>query len=190
ALIGQSGHGKSTLTASLAQHGLSLLSDDALIVTPPPKATVKAVYPGLRLMPDSLQALYPDTVTTTPMAEYSPKRRLPVDATGDPGAHPLRLMIFLDPPNAEEKIALRPMSQAEACMGLIANSFALDPTDRPRAARRLAQASALAAAVPAFALSYPRRYECLPAVTETILQTLDTVSTAQPREAATMATDP
>ena len=180
--IGQSGFGKSTLTAYLTQQGFWLLSDDSLVFGSVAGLSAQSTYPSLRLMPDSLQSLYPNKVATTPVAEYSPKKRLPVGAYATYDAHPLKLMIFLEPATSGDKIELRPISPAQACMALIANSFALDPTDRTRAAKRLAQASSFASAVPGFALSYPRRYECLPAVLETILKTLDTVTTTQPDE--------
>jgi hypothetical protein len=49
-------------------------------------------------------------------------------------------------------------------MGVIANSFSLDPTGRDRAGQKLAAASAFAATVPAFEIAYPRDYSILPDV--------------------------
>ena len=56
------------------------------------------------------------------------------------------------------------MAPAETCMGVIANSFSLDPTGRDQAGQKLAAASAFAATVPAFEIAYPRDYSILPDV--------------------------
>jgi len=53
AIVAPSGHGKSTLSASLHGAGRTLLGDDALIVdTGQTRPTIRAVYPSLRLLPD------------------------------------------------------------------------------------------------------------------------------------------
>lgn len=171
AIMAPTGHGKSTLSASLQSAGHTLLGDDALIVganTPP---TVRAVYPSLRLLPDSVEHLFGDTAQTRTMAHYSAKRHVSVE--GSDATVPLGMLIFLDPPAPD--IALRRLSVAEACMSLIANSFALDPTDKTWATANMRRASALANTVPAYALSYPRDYAALPDVHAAITETLSTI---------------
>lgn len=157
AFLGPSGRGKSTLTASLERQGAVLLGDDALIVAP--DHSVRAVYPSLRLLPDSLAHLFPAGPPTRDVAHYSAKQSLPV---AEGGSAPLTALFFLGEPG--DAISLRRMSIAEICIGLISNSFALDPTDPADAKRKLAMASTLAAALPAWELSYPRDYARLPEV--------------------------
>lgn len=173
AILGQSGRGKSTLVGSLQRPDNPILSDDALILGREDVAvSVRAVYPGLRLMPDSIAALFSGPIETDPVAYYTEKQRVRVAAATDSGRHPLAMLILLDPPGDATAVTLRRMRPMETCMELIANSFALDPTDRQRAAADLVRASAVAARVPAFALSYPRDYSRLAEVRSAILDQL------------------
>ena len=171
--LGDSGMGKSTIVASLFQAGASLLNDDTLVVGQDACGfSGQAIYHGLRLLPDSLASLFPMQTETRQMAHYSPKQRLNVAMPDDQdtGAQPLGAMFFLAPATDELTISLRLMSAAETCMGIITNSFSLDPTDTLLACKKLQQASTLANAVPAFELSYPRNYAVLPQVHTRIRQ--------------------
>jgi hypothetical protein len=163
--LGDSGMGKSTLVASLYQAGAVLLNDDILVVTDEPNGFYgRAIYHGLRLLPDSLASLFPQQTKTRPMAHYSSKQRLGVAVATEQDRRPRAMgaMFFLAP--ASDAIGLRRMTAAEACMGLITNSFSLDPTDTALARRKLQQAAALANGIPAFEFSYPRDYTLLPQV--------------------------
>ncbi len=172
AISANTGRGKSTLTASLHAAGNPILGDDALIVTADDSGYhVRAVYPSLRLLPDSVAHLFGDAAETRTMAHYSAKRHVTVE--GSDATVPLGMLIFLAPPAPD--ISLRRLSVAEACMSLISNSFALDPTDKVWATANMRRASALAAAVPAFSLSYPRDYAALPDVHTAILETLSMI---------------
>ena len=169
--LGDSGMGKSTLVASLYQAGAPLLNDDTLVVSQDAAGfSGQAIYHGLRLLPDSLASLFPGATETRQMAHYSPKQRLNVAVPNsqDTAAQPIGAMFFLAPATDQQTITLRPMSAAETCMGLISNSFSLDPTDLLLARKKLQQASALANGVAAFELSYPRDYTALPQVHATI----------------------
>ena len=62
AFLGPSGSGKSTLAAALARGGCALVTDDCLVVDLERRpAHVIPTYAGLRLWPDALRALFPDT---------------------------------------------------------------------------------------------------------------------------------
>ena len=119
-----------------------------------------SVYPSLRVLPDTLARLIPAGPDVRAVASYSNKVRIPVPLHQSemPSPVPLTRILFLAPPLSDDRITLRPMRPAEACMALIENSFALDPTDRERARTKLQVAAALADSVPAFELSYPREY--------------------------------
>jgi hypothetical protein len=160
AFPGPSGRGKSTLAASLQRAGATLLGDDALIVASDAGIhTVRAVYPSLRLLPDSLAHLFPEPPPTSDVAHYSDKRSVKVAASG---SAPLAALCFLG--GHSESIVLRRMSTAETCVGLIANSFSLNPPDPADARRKLATASVLASDLPAWEISYPRDFARLPDV--------------------------
>ena len=75
-LLGKSGSGKSTLAASFDASGWPLLGDDAVIVSRlNDRHGAAAVYPSLRLFPDSIEELYPAAAPTAAMADYSPKMK-------------------------------------------------------------------------------------------------------------------
>ncbi|MBW7922859.1 MAG: hypothetical protein H3C51_12275 [Rubellimicrobium sp.] len=166
AVTADTGGGKSTLTASLHATGHPILGDDALIVEDMPPR-VRAVYPSLRLNPDSAETFFPG-VEGRPMADWSPKRHLPLGPVAD--AAPLAALFVLGEAGA---VTCRRLSPAEAVMAIIANSFAQDPGDRPRAQARMAGAVALAGAVPVWELCYPRDYAALPEVHATIRRLIE-----------------
>ena len=167
-LLGASGSGKSTLVTSFHQSGWTLMGDDAVVLSIAEEVpTARAVYPSLRLFPDSMEALFTTPVASRAMAHYSDKQRLDVAIERkDSGSAAVSAIVVL---GSDGPVTVRPLSRAEACMAMVENSFALDPTDRGRARQRLERASQLAHAVPAFVIDYPRDYARLPAVREAIL---------------------
>lgn len=171
-IVGASGRGKSSMVTSFDQAGFPLLGDDALVVSMAQGvACAKAVYPSLRLFPDSINALLEGIVGTSEVAHYTAKRRVDIAVPADSAIEPkpILAMFMLLEPSSEDKIRLDRLTEAEACMSLIESSFALDPSDTFRAAQRLEMASALARQVPAFVISYPRNYARLPLVRKAIL---------------------
>lgn len=171
-IVGPSGRGKSSLVTSFNQAGFPLLGDDALVVSMVDGvACATAIYPSLRLFPDSIKALFNGSVGTTEVAHYTVKQRVNIPVAADPPTQPkpILAMFMLLEPSADDEILLDRLSVANSCMALVESSFALDPSDVVRAAQRLELASALARQVPAFAISYPRTYARLPAVREAIM---------------------
>lgn len=167
--IGPSGHGKSTLSASLSQSGQTLISDDAMILRPEGQGyRAERLYPSLRLFPDSLDRLFPDITETGAVADYTDKRRVPF-ASG-PEHAPLRALFRLADPGTD--VGAKRLSPAAACMAIIENAFALDPEDTAETRRRLERAAEVARIVPVFDLAYPRDYDCLPQVHAVILDVI------------------
>jgi len=177
-ILGHSGQGKSTLAASFAQAGFALLGDDATVVSRRgDRCFVRAVYPSLRLLPDSIGALYSEAPDTGSVAHYTPKRRvrLPQMRKGEAA---LAAIFVIESPSRDSAIVTEPLSIAQSCLALITNSFALDPSDLELAREKMEEASACAREVPAFALSYPRDFQRLPDVRAAILDRLDQVGAA------------
>lgn len=169
-LLGRSGGGKSTLVTSFKQRGWTLMGDDAIILSSGDGMPLaRAVYPSLRLLPDSIDALFAGPIISHDMAHFHSKRRIDVTGQLEVGPTPVKAMFVLA---SDEPIAVRRLSTAQACMAIVENSFALDPTDREKARSRLERASELARQIPAFALSYPRDYARLPEVRAAILNEL------------------
>ncbi len=171
-VLGHSGRGKSTLTASFDRSGNSLLGDDAMILSiAERKPTVCAVYPSLRLFPDSIDALMAGESTAGPVSHYSTKQRIdvPLNCNAATAQLPVAAMFMLAPSFSDQQISIRPLTLAACCMMLVESSFSLDPSDVEQARRRLADASAVARAVPAFEIAYPRDYARLADVRQAIL---------------------
>lgn len=175
--LGTTGAGKSTLTASFALAGHALLGDDSQALRlDGEQPQVRAVAPGLRLLPDALAALYPDASALSPLAHYSPKQRLGgVAAPAD--WVPVAAICVLEPARDDAPVASARLEPAASAIAILANSFALDPADKPRAAHRLALASRLAERVPVHALRCPRRFDRLPEARGAVMSLL-----AQPQE--------
>ena len=160
-LVGASGRGKSTLTTSFYLAGNAMLGDDAIVIDRVDgRPAARAVYPSLRLMPDSIIALVPDRFETRQVADYTRKLRVsvPVDISATSQPLPVVALFVIGPLQADRAISIRRLSIAEACMALVENSFALDPSDVAQARYRLDEASALARDIPSFELNYPHDY--------------------------------
>lgn len=159
--LGPSGWGKSTLAGLLQRRGHTVLSDDCVQVNPEgERFNAIPTYPSLRLFPDSLDAVFPDLVETTPVANYTEKRRVPMPPPTDVvGGVPIEVLYLLgDPAKADGSIRISPLRPAEICLSLIRHSFRLDLSDRVATVRHLDRCSAIARAVPAFRIDYPRDF--------------------------------
>ncbi|WP_094037650.1 hypothetical protein [Antarctobacter heliothermus] len=168
-LVGDSGRGKSTLSAALRAAGWDFHGDDALVLRPDGAGiTAQATYPSLRLLPDSLQQLFPEPPAgLSPVADYLDKYRFDPGNMADPTL-PCRLRAVFVLGGDVGTAAATALTASRLCMTLIGQAFALDPSDPKGAHARLSAASAVAAAVPGFMLDYPRDYACLPEVIEKI----------------------
>lgn len=172
-IVAPSQHGKSTLTAFLHQGGWPIMGDDAVIIRPSEAGVaVRSVYRRLKLRRDSWRQLYPDSAQEPP-----PGWKAIVDvanggARSDAAEHPLRGIFCLAPPDGSGQCRADRLSPAQACLELVRNSYALDPTDRERAGRRLSLAGAATRQVPGFRLTYPRDFARLPEVREVIRDAL------------------
>jgi hypothetical protein len=173
--LGDTGRGKSTLTAKLASQGLQLLSDDGVVVEhSATRVCVRATYPSLRLLPDSIAHVCDTEQRYSPVAEYTDKQRIflpPTDANTAP--QPLLRLFFLsdDVEVSATEVIIRRLSAREVCLGILANSFELDPTDGTAASRRLDQAAKIANLVPGYSLSFPRSFGRLTEVCTFVLNT-------------------
>jgi len=174
AFIGQTGRGKSTLAASFHLAGDPVLTDDGLVLTRSRSGVLaQATYASVRLWPQAVAGLFTDVPPLGLMAQYSPKKRLLVQrvSKGEAVQLPLAALYVLAPETHSvwPTISLARLSQRDACMAIIQNSFQLDVSDRRRVARLLEDAAAIAAIVPTFELAFPREYDRLAEVRATIL---------------------
>lgn len=174
AFVGETGSGKSTLAASLYLSGYRLLTDDGLLIQEE-GGCIKALscYPGLRLWPESVAVLFGESVNMKAMASYSPKNRVGLPRNNNNNQLELAaLFVLRNPALGDEAVAVRvsPLSQRDACMELVRNSFQLDVSNHKKLTGLFAAASNVAERLPVFLLSYPRNFSFLPDVHEAIIQ--------------------
>lgn len=168
---GPSGWGKSTLAGLLHGRGHGVLSDDCVqLVAQGARFHAMPTYPSLRLYADSLGELFPGLDGTAPVASYSEKRRVPMETPREANtAFPVDALYLLgDPDEADGSIRISPLRPAEACRALLRHSFRLDLGDRAANAHQFAMCGAVARAMPAFRLDYPRDFARVDELTQRI----------------------
>lgn len=169
-LLADSGSGKSTLASAIALAGGELLTDDCFHLSRQgAQSVVIPTYSGLRLWPDSLQALFgADGARSEPMAHNSAKRRLsspPGRGTSlGSGSTPVDAIFVLEPHTDVTGILATPLGPSSACMALVRNSFRLDLGSHTAAHAALAESARVIDAMPVLSLRYRRDYEMLPAL--------------------------
>jgi hypothetical protein len=183
-LLGPSHSGKSTLTAAL-NHYLRwpVFSDDLAAIdhlrSPPVCLPVGA---GVCLLPDSLAAFSSPAADSRQVAGHEYKRWQSESAGDQPMApRPLRCIFLLTPvgsfdasadqrPAAEGVggVSLRRVPAVDAACHASANLILFNPADAALQAQAWKGLGQLVSKVPAFALSYPRRYDSLPSVVDAI----------------------
>lgn len=172
-IAGASGRGKSTLAAALDARGCTLIGDDAAVLEiEGSELRTAATYPSLRLLPDSLEALYGAERESSPTAHYTPKRRLvPVRAQGaDLRPLPCLALFVLGEGSADgDAPRAKRIEPTRLCIELLRESFALDPSDTTKAAQRMQFAGRAAEMIPAYELTYTRDYEKLDEVCDAVI---------------------
>jgi hypothetical protein len=176
-LTGASGAGKSTMVASLHDSGYTALTDDGLVIEEDPtRCSVLALYSSLRLWPSALTALDGGASPSSPMAGYSQKRRRVISQTASIGWRPLRAIFVLsEAPKADNvrSVTVSRLSARDACVELIRSSFQLDLEDHRNATDMLQRTARIADRLPVLRLDFPRDFDRLPEVRNSILRHLD-----------------
>ncbi len=175
AFLGETGRGKSTLSAGFCRQGSSLLTDDCFVVAVHDGGFLALPsYPGLRLWPETRASLFGATAELGLVAHYTSKERLSgaegeLTFQSDPA--PLKCLYLLAPPSealANGETTIERVSGHDAFVSLVKYAFMLDITDQGRISRQFTQISRLLEQVPLFRLSYPRDLSLLPAVCQAV----------------------
>jgi hypothetical protein len=173
AVVGDSGAGKSTLAGSFAVSGAPFLTDDALYirrdgdgyVAEPSRAT-------LRLWRDSREHLVGNHFLVAPALAHTSKERLFASAELPHYGHAISLPAIYclrEDCESARDITFTRLSQAEAALEMVRNSFLLDIESRDDVSSHFSGFAAVAQTIPCFGLAYPRRYERLPEVRAAIV---------------------
>ncbi len=127
--LGPSGTGKSTLATALAAAGWLLLDDDGIRLVESNGAWCAVPgYAGVRLLPDSAQAVVPHLVAQRPMSKGHPKHRYPVDGTSlriAPAPVPIGRIHLLERSESADAPSSTALSFADGITMLIEHAFHL-----------------------------------------------------------------
>ena len=149
AFLGETGEGKSTLTASFAQSGFPALSDDCLVVREC-KGGILALpsYPGLRLWPDAVSSLALDAGHAR-VAHYTEKQRVLVaGGSVDRRPVPLHRLYVLAPESDADEATITPVSRRDAVVELLKHAYRIEPCEPRALAMELEHVDALCRACP------------------------------------------
>lgn len=172
AFMGESGRGKSTLTASFAGSGFRFLTDDGLLLEKSDRGYLaQPSHPSIRLWDDSRAALVAANATLAPPVSFTPKARILSDdaLAFCEEARPLVRVYFLGDGSASD-VSIESMKPSEALMGLVNHSFLLDIEARDVIARHFDELTQMVERPMYYRLDYPRHYDVLTRVREAILR--------------------
>ena len=174
AFLGGTGMGKSTLAASFSLRGCCVLTDDCLLIEEQHRMLQGVPsYPGLRLWPDTISALFAQEPRLQPLAHYTEKKRLLLDQPPHNTRVALRGVYVLAPQEEDmDDVTITPLAMREALIEVIKHTFQLDLTLREGLDQAFRQQERVVKSLPFFRLTFPRDYACLPAVHMTILDHL------------------
>jgi hypothetical protein len=179
AFMGMTGAGKSTLAASFGLRGFSVLTDDCLLVEEQMEEILTVPsYPGLRLWPETVMALFDREPELQPLAHYTNKKRLLINQDHLDGPLLLKAIYVLAQPKKKQAatgVTITPLVASEALLETVKHTFQLDVTDRKRLGQSFRQQELLARAVPFFRLDFPREHAFLSSVHAAILSHLDLI---------------
>lgn len=171
-ILGDSGHGKSTLAAALLGAGGRLLSEDLLAFTRRgADFEVEPGYCGISLLADSCEALGLNSGEGALRARNgTAKSWIDTACSADPVAI-RRLYILAAPDPAAGAGAIRRLSRTAAAPALVRQLYGADWI-RPISRTDLAFCASLAARVPVYALTRPATLDGVPACAAKLLADL------------------
>jgi len=176
AFLGETGRGKSTLASSFSEKGAPVLTDDCLLLKEE-NGRLLAIpsYPGLRLWPETVDALFGQETPLVEVAHYTEKKRVDanVGLSFCAESAALRRIYFLaaPPDNGERKfVSIVPLSVRDAFMELVKFTYLIDITDRQRLRQEFERLSRVAVLPLFYRLGFPRDFSLLPDVHRAILE--------------------
>lgn len=166
-----SGGGKSTLAASFANAGYRFLTDDGVeLQADGATYLVQPNHPSIGLWSDSSEQLFSTNspMTGEPTTPGKLSFLMADQALFCDQPRPLKHVYFLGDGSAEE-LSIVPVVGAEVMANILRNSFLLDVEARSALTQNFDQISQFAQQAKFYCLDYPRRYELLPHICETVV---------------------
>jgi hypothetical protein len=173
-ILGASHAGKSTLSAALHQHlGWQVLADDISLITPGEHSVCCfRVGTGTCLRADAQARLQISATDSRSIPHQSEKRWCAADSESGPAATVVRAIVVLSP-DGRDRIRLSRLSPARALVDASARQVLFSPPDRTARSAVMNSLARVVERVPAYAFSYPRSFDCLPAVTARLRDCLE-----------------
>jgi hypothetical protein len=175
AFLGDSGYGKSSLSAAFVQAGHRLLTDDLLVLSEHGAGFIG--YPGpprIKLFPKMARIVLRSGARGTRISNKTLKLLIPLGArqTVESAAPLGAAYVISRPGNDRTHVTIRRLTKRRACLALLRNTFNTSVTDAGRLTRQFSLAAKVAVAVPVSSIAYPRSVRLLPAVKKAILADL------------------
>lgn len=130
-------------------------------------------YYGLRLYPDSAEATFKANAQYQPVAHYTSKERLILDTIESTMSEPIPVsaIFLLSDPSTDcvDSVNVNKIRGAKEIMAIVEQSFVMDIEDKAIISKQFTNASEVNAVSPSlYRLSYPRQYEMLEEVRNTV----------------------
>ena len=172
AFLGNSGFGKSTLVSSFHRHGARLINDDCIMLECGENGvTAIGGLVGIRLFPDSVNAVFTEAAGFTNYTPFTDKQQLFLKdqlADGLPEPQPLDAIFLLNDPKQDkgdgrgDEVWIAPVSASEGMLAMIYSAFSLDPSDKKMMASNFRNVGrAISERLAVLSLSYPRQHDRL-----------------------------
>ena len=159
--VGETGAGKSTLSAAFCRRGYALVADDALVIDEgarvAPTADALRLWPYMREVAAGAEEL--------PSASGKLRARVPIAASPSPLTR-----LFLLGTSTDGSSTLQPVSTADMRVALLSHLFRLDVSDHAESRWLFDAVHQLIAAVPVRRAVYPDGPEHLDAIVDVILR--------------------
>ncbi len=168
-----------------------LIEDDCILLDPGEnEVTAIGGFPGIRLFPDSLNAVFHETAGFTHYTPWSDKQQLILkneagEVPSEP--RPLNAIFLLDDPGEIEQgeaVCIEPVTGSAAMMAMIYCAFSLDPSDRKMITNNFRNVGqVINERLGIYSLRYPRVHDRLPEVrAAVIMQTSDVTNNLRTSE--------
>jgi hypothetical protein len=169
--LGRSGIGKTTLVTKFITSGFRCLTDDVLrLDRSGNKFLAIPSYPVIRLTADQAEVLLGPDVLLTDVADYSHKRAAFVASDQFcPEARELNCCYFLSPSEDLKEISIEDVTEREACVEVVQQTFRLNPHDGNLLRDEFERIQRLTASVPFFRIHYPLGNSFLQSLMDTMV---------------------
>lgn len=173
AFIGQSGWGKSTLATSFSQNGMTVLTDDCLVVEENAEhVSVIPTYPGVRLWPETAVKILGAHTSWPEVAHYTWKKRVDANAGIRFCSWPreLQRVYFLTPPRKSATVTVEPMPARDTMLELVKYAYLMDTTDRLRLRQEFERLGQFSLKPLFYRLTFPHDFSQLAKVRDAIVR--------------------